>query len=406
MLSDTARPVIEATLPLVGSRIGEITPLFYQKMFAAHPELLNGTFSRANQANGTQRQALAGAIAAFASHLLNNPDTLPEAVLSRIAHKHTSLGITEDQYQIVYKYLFEAIVEDLGDAVTDEVAAAWTEVYWLMADALVKIEKGLYAQQANTKMWTPWRVVEKVPASPTTMTFVFEPADDTPVTPGQPGQFVSVRIPVADGLLQARQYTLSADAESTERRVITTKFNDGGEVSPVMHEKIQVSDVVELSNPYGDVTLDDGDGPLVLATAGIGCTPAASILRALATHGSGREVLALHADRSLDTWALSDQMLRDVEKIDGARLAVWLEKAQPELAAVGAGDGAASARLDTHEGFMNLAEIDLPEDASVYLCGPLPFMQKVRSQAIAKGIPATKIHYEVFGPDLWLASAN
>jgi nitric oxide dioxygenase len=33
-------------------------------------------------------------------------------------------------------------------------------------------------------------------------------------------------------------------------------------------------------------------------------------------------------------------------------------------------------------------------------------MQKVRSQAIAKGIPATNIHYEVFGPDLWLASAN
>jgi nitric oxide dioxygenase len=405
MLSDTARPVIEATLPLVGSRIGDITPLFYQKMFAAHPELLNGVFSRANQANGQQRQALAGAIAAFASHLVNHPGTLPEAVLSRIAHKHTSLGITEDQYPIVYKYLFEAIVEDLGEAVTPEVAQAWTEVYWLMADALIKIEKGLYAKQANDKMWMPWKIVEKTPASPTTMTFVFEPADETPVTPGEPGQFVSVRIPVADGLLQARQYTLSADAESTERRVITTKYNDGGEVSPIMHEKFQVGDVVELSNPYGDVTLDDGDGPLVLATAGIGCTPAASILRALATNGSDREVLALHADRSLDTWALSDQMLGDVQKIDGASLKVWLEQPQPELAAVGtAGSGVTGA--ETHEGFMNLDEVDLPENANVYLCGPLPFMQKVRSQAIAKGIPATKIHYEVFGPDLWLASQN
>ena len=135
MLSDTARPVIEATLPLVGSRIGEITPLFYQKMFAAHPELLNGTFSRANQANGTQRQALAGAIAAFASHLLTNPDTLPEAVLSRIAHKHTSLGITEDQYQIVYKYLFEAIDEGLGESPPPEDAAAWTSGPLVFKDA-------------------------------------------------------------------------------------------------------------------------------------------------------------------------------------------------------------------------------------------------------------------------------
>ncbi|MEA5456411.1 globin domain-containing protein [Sinomonas sp. JGH33] len=397
MLSDTARPVIEATLPLVGSRIGEITPLFYKKMFAAHPELLNGVFSRANQANGEQRKALAGAIAAFATHLVAHPGTLPEAVLSRIAHKHASLGITEDQYPIVYQHLFEAIAEDLGDAVTPEVAAAWTEVYWLMADALIKLEKGLYARQANNVMWAPWKVIEKLASGASTVTFVLEPADATPVTPGQPGQYVSVRIPVEDGLLQARQYSLSADAESTERRTFTTKYNDGGEVSPILHEKIQVGDIIELSNPYGDVTLDDGDGPLILASAGIGCTPSASILRSLAAAGSEREVLVLHAERSLEAWALSEQMLGDVEKIDDAELHLWLE--QPAEAPVA---GAAGAR----EGFMSLADVSLPEGASLFLCGPLPFMRKIRSEAIALGVPARKIHYEVFGPDLWIASAN
>jgi nitric oxide dioxygenase len=55
---------------------------------------------------------------------------------------------------------------------------------------------------------------------------------------------------------------------------------------------------------------------------------------------------------------------------------------------------------------MSLSDVELPEDANLYLCGPLPFMQKIRSEAIALGIPAQKIHYEVFGPDLWLASAN
>ena len=397
MLSDTARPVIEATLPIVAGRIGEITPVFYQKLFAAHPELLNGVFSRANQANGEQRQALAGAIGAFATHLVQYPGTLPEAVLSRIANKHASLGITEDQYAIVYRYLFEAIAEDLGDAVTPEVASAWSEVYWLMADALIKIEKGLYAKQANDVMWAAWRVVQKTPASASTMTFVLEPADETPVTPGRAGQYVSVRIPVADGLLQARQYTLSADAESTERRVFTTKFNDGGEVSPVLHAQVGVGDVVELSNPYGDVILDEGDGPIVLASAGIGCTPSASILRSLAATGSGREVLVLHADRSLGDWALSGQMLGDIGRIDDAELHLWLE--QPGDQAV---EGTATARA----GFMSLADVALPEDAHLYLCGPLPFMQKVRSEAIALGVPARKIRYEVFGPDLWLATSN
>jgi nitric oxide dioxygenase len=37
----------------------------------------------------------------------------------------------------------------------------------------------------------------------------------------------------------------------------------------------------------------------------------------------------------------------------------------------------------------------------VYLCGPLPFMQSVRESLIERQVPATAIHYEVFGPDSW-----
>lgn len=388
MLSEKSRPLIVATLPLVGSRLGAITPNFYSRMFAARADLLDGLFSRANQNNGEQQKALAGSIAGFASALIANPDLVPETMLSRIAHKHTSLGITEDQYEIVYKYLFEAIAEELADVITAEIAEAWTEVYWLMADALVKIEKGLYTIQANDRMWMPWTVIEKNPAGTDSMTFVLEPADDTPVTVARPGQFVSVKVAVPDGLLQCRQYSLSADAGSTTRRVFTTKRDDGGEVSPVLHNNVKVGDVVELSNPYGDVTLD-GEGPVVFATAGIGCTPSASALRSLAATGADREVLVLHAEKNLEAWALREQMTSDVDAIDGARLQLWLEEPTAGF----------------NKGFMSLDGLDLPSNASMYVCGPLPFMKAIRNQAIDAGIPSTKIHYEVFGPDLWLAGA-
>lgn len=388
MLSEKSRPLIVATLPLVGSRLGAITPNFYSRMFAARADLLDGLFSRANQNNGEQQKALAGSIAGFASALIANPDLVPETMLSRIAHKHTSLGITEDQYEIVYKYLFEAIAEELADVITAEIAEAWTEVYWLMADALVKIEKGLYTIQANDRMWMPWTVTEKNPAGTDSMTFVLEPADDTPVTVARPGQFVSVKVAVPDGLLQCRQYSLSADAGSTTRRVFTTKRDDGGEVSPVLHNNVKVGDVVELSNPYGDVTLD-GEGPVVFATAGIGCTPSASALRSLAATGADREVLVLHAEKNLEAWALREQMTSDVDAIDGARLQLWLEEPTAGF----------------NKGFMSLDGLDLPSNASMYVCGPLPFMKAIRNQAIDAGIPSTKIHYEVFGPDLWLAGA-
>ena len=386
MLSEKSRPVIEATLPLVGSRIGAITPNFYARLFAAHPELLDGLFSRSNQRSGNQQQALAGSIAAFATHLVNNPGTLPETVLSRIAHRHASLGITEPQYQVVYEHLFAAIAEDLAEVITPEIAEAWTEVYWLMADALIKLEKGLYAAQANDRMWMPWRVAAKTPAGAGSMTFTLEPADDTPVTPALPGQYISVKVALPEGLRQVRQYSLSGEAGTS--RSFTTKLDDGGEVSPVLHNSVQVGDILEISNPYGEITLKDGDGPVVLASAGIGCTPTASILRSLAESGSDRQVLVLHAESTLDSWALRSQMTDDVERLDGAELQLWLE--QPVAGA--------------KEGFMSLREVDLPADASLYLCGPLPFMKNIRNEAINAGIPATRIHYEVFGPDIWLAS--
>ena len=386
MLSDKSRPVIEATLPLVGSRIGAITPKFYARLFAAHPELLDGLFSRSNQRSGDQQQALAGSIAAFATHLVNNPGTLPETVLARIAHRHASLGITEPQYQVVYEHLFAAIAEDLAEVITPEIAEAWTEVYWLMADALIKLEKGLYAMQANGKMWAPWRVSAKTAAGVGAMTFTLEPADDTPITAALPGQYVSVKVVLPDGLRQVRQYSLSGEAGTS--RSFTTKLDDGGEVSPVLHNTVQVGDVLDISNPYGEITLKDGDGPVVLASAGIGCTPTASILRSLAEAGSDRQVLVLHAESTLDSWALRGQMTDDVQRLDSAELQLWLE--QPV-------EG-------TKEGFMSLREVDLPADASLYLCGPLPFMKNIRNEAINAGIPATSIHYEVFGPDIWLAS--
>ncbi|TFC83529.1 hemin transporter [Cryobacterium sinapicolor] len=385
MLSTQSTPLIEATLPLVGERMPEIAKNFYSRMLTAHPELFDGLFSRSNQKNGSQQQALAGSIAVFATYLVQNPDTTPEAMLSRIAHKHISLDIQPEQYDIVYKYLFEAIAEELSDVITAEIAGAWTEVYWLMAHALIKMEKGLYAGLASDKPLAPWTVVKKEVAGTDAVTFTLEPADDTPVTPALPGQYVSVTATMPDGIRQVRQYSLSAGTATT--RVFTTKLDADGEVSPVLHRDVQVGDTLILSVPCGDITLDQGTGPLILASAGIGCTPSASILRSLVDSGSKREVLVLHAESNLERWALRDQMSEDIALLEAAELELWLE-----IPSEG-----------HHEGFMTLENVTIPEDASVYLCGPLPFMRSLRSQALESGVPADRIHYEIFGPDLWLA---
>lgn len=385
MLSEKSRPIIEATLPIIAERINDITPDFYRRMFAARPDLMDGMFSRSSQLEGTQPRALAGSIAVFASYIVEHPDSYPDEVLSRVAHKHASLGLKEEEYPTVYKYLFEAIAANLGDLATPEIVEAWTEVYWLMGNALIKLEKGLYASQANDVMFAPFKLVDRKETGENVVVLTFEPADETPMTESKGGQYISIVVPARDGLRQARQYTL-LPSEKNQRR-IGVKLDPNGEMTSILHE-LKIGDVVEISNPYGDLTLEgfgDPEAPLYLFSAGIGTTPMLSFLSELVEKGSQRPVTVVHADRSLDTWPLREELTELVNKLPNARLISFIE-----------GEGGDFA------GRVDVSKLDVPSDANVYLCGPLPFMQGVRSALVEAGVPGKNINYEIFGPDQWM----
>src|SRR3954469_15946269 len=263
MLSERSRPIIEATLPVVGENIRTIAGRFYEHLFGNHPELLDGTFNRGNQVDGSQPQALAGSVAGFAPALLDDPARVPEKLLSRIAHKHASLGIRPDQYQVVHDNLMWAIGDVLGEAVTLEVAAAWDEVYWLMANALINQERGLYSARGvrPETVWRPWRVEKKIRETADVVTFVVERVDDRLVKTSLPGQYVTVRMAVPDGILQPRQYSLTRVDDGRHRQFSVKRVVGGGEpdgeVSNLLHDQVGIGDTLTLSLPYGDVVLDD-----------------------------------------------------------------------------------------------------------------------------------------------------
>ncbi len=147
------------TLPVVGAHIGVISKVFYEKLFAAVPSLRTNLFNGTNQANLTQQQALASSVASFATMLVMQEPRDIDAIMARIAAKHASLGVTSDLYEVVRTHLFAAIVEVLGDAVTPQVAAAWDEVYTLMANSLAEQESQLYQDVGVTEgqVWSrPW----------------------------------------------------------------------------------------------------------------------------------------------------------------------------------------------------------------------------------------------------------
>jgi len=390
--------VIEATLPVVAENIEEIATRFYTHLFGQHPELLDGVFNRGNQAEKTQQMALAGSVAVFASSLMKVPEQLPEHLLNRIAHKHASLGITPAQYEVVHDNLFWAIVDVLGDAVTPEVAAAWDEVYWLMAYALINQERGLYSARGvrPETVWREWEVAERIQETEDVVTFRVRRTDDRLVKTSLPGQYVTVLVPMPDGVRQPRQYSLTKADDGEHRQFSVKRVRGGGkpdgEVSNLLCETVQVGDRLTMSLPFGDVVLDDAGRPVVFASAGIGITPMAGMLSHLAAAGSHLPITLLHADVDEASFALRHQVLEDVQRMPGATAHVWYERGADSTLPV-----------DVHDGQMDLDDVKLPDDATYYLCGPLPFMQAVRSALIDEGVPPRDIQYEVFGPDLWQA---
>ena len=89
-MNTNQKALIKATIPILQSSGEVLTDYFYKRMFEHNPEL-RSVFNMGNQANGKQKQALAGAVLAYAEHI-DNPSVLID-VLKGIGNKHVSLNI-------------------------------------------------------------------------------------------------------------------------------------------------------------------------------------------------------------------------------------------------------------------------------------------------------------------------
>ncbi len=50
---------------------------------------------------------------------------------------------------------------------------------------------------------------------------------------------------------------------------------------------------------------------------------------------------------------------------------------------------------------MDIASLPLVEDATAYVCGSLAFLSATVDGLLGRGVAAERIHYEIFGPDLF-----
>jgi nitric oxide dioxygenase len=392
MISAASRPYIDASVPVLREHGLAITTTFYRNMFAAHPELTN-LFNMGNQASGKQQQSLASAVFAYAANIDNTAALGP--VVTRIVHKHVSVGIKPEHYPIVGQHLLGAIKETLGEAATPALIDAWAEAYGSLADLLIETERAMYARAGVRAGETRAMRVTEVQAQSTNVVSLRLVADDgAPLPLFVAGQYVSVVVDLGEGRSQQRQYSLS-DAPGPDSLRISVKREDAqpdtpaGEVSNWIHANVQPGTVLQVSHPFGEFTPDtESNEPVVLLSAGVGITPMIAALNRIAQVNPQRRVIFAHAGRDAQHHAHQADIAAARARMPHLHLVTFYEE-------VAGSPGVLAGTMD----LARLPHWPLGE-TDVYLCGPLPFMQAQWNALLAAGAPLARLHREVFGPDL------
>lgn len=376
MLKQQTIDIIKSTIPVLQDHGLTITKTFYTNLLNDNPSLRN-IFNNTNQTKGRQQGALANTVLAAAMHIDNLEPIVP--IVIKIAHKHRSLGVLPEHYEIVGVYLLKAIKEVLGDAATDEILGAWGEAYGMIADIFISVEEDLYKATEATggwRMFKQFKIVRKEVESDLITSIYIAPVDGEKLPVAVAGQYVTVRTAVpGEEYLMNRQYTIT-QSTTKEFRISVKLESDSvpsGVVSTFLHEA-EIGTVIDVSSPAGVFKLDSTDAPVLFIAGGVGVTPLQTMLASM----ENRKASFLQCARN--------------EKI-----AAFSEQIKGKVAALG---GTYKATYSDTDGYITreVVESIYEDDMQVYICGPTAFMESVIGFLKDMGVNAENIHYEFFGP--------
>lgn len=390
MASPKTLAIVKSTVPVLEEHGGAITSVFYQNMFAEHPELLD-IFNETNQKLGRQQTALATTVLAAAKHLEHLAVLMPQ--VTEIGHKHRALQILPEHYPIVGKHLLGAIKQVLGDAANDDIIEAWREAYDEIAEVFISVEQKMY-EDAMWQGFAPFKVTDKTLVSEDIAAFSVVPVDDTIELNKlnlTAGQYITVKTDPKDSPhLALRHYSLCSTTTDNGIQFAVRRDNRNdhqGLVSNYLHDSVEVGDTILLSAPAGDFALEkdlieQNDVPLVLISAGVGVTPVLAMLETQVAQNPNRPIVWAYACQNADNHAFRarvDKLLNAATTVE--RHIFYFESKQI---------------LD--EAWL----AQLPNPADIYVCGSMPFMESMIDGLMALEHGSDFVHYEPFGPKMSL----
>jgi nitric oxide dioxygenase len=190
-----------------------------------------------------------------------------------------------------------------------------------------------------------------------------------------------------------RNYSISSGPNADHYRISVKREAAGNGGSRFLHDEVQVGDVLRTTPPAGDFFIDEApQRPVILLSGGVGLTPMVSMMEQIASDHPALETHYVHGTISSETHAMDSHVRALAQDRPALHVATFYS------------DPLAHDVLgETHhgEGYVPIewlkAQTPLRE-ADIYLCGPKPFLRTYVAELSLAGIPASRIHYEFFGP--------
>lgn len=243
----------------------------------------------------------------------------------------------------------------------------------------------------NAEPWDdaePLECAMVVPETPDTATFTFR-APSGAWFDYQPGQFVTLDLPVPGGNVQ-RTYTISSSPSRPLSISVTVKAQRDSIGTRWMLDHLKPGMRIKAFGPSGIFSSHRHPARKYLfISAGSGITPMVSMTTWMWDSGEMPDIVFVHAARSPSEIIFRERLEQMANRVPGVQLRFTVEQNDPFRAWHG------------YLGRLNQIMLGLmaPDylEREVFCCGPEPFMQSVRDMLIALGFDMEHYHQESFG---------
>lgn len=233
--------------------------------------------------------------------------------------------------------------------------------------------------------------VQTIPEAGGMLTVVMRRTDGAPLA-FRSGQYLNIAFPVNGPAAEpvSRSYSLSSAPTEPWTFAITVKLEDGGTVSPWIHENIRPGAVLEVLGPVGAFHLPDYDrrARYLFLAAGSGVTPLMSMIRTIHSLPGHADVIMLYHGAAPGTFAFS----RELEHLAAVDSRITVYYSLGDRSVPGAWEGMVG-RLTAE-----MIETVVPDanGRKVFACGPEGYIDVAAELLTRVGVDDTSIFIESF----------